>query len=421
VGINPARPTEKSANQSNMNTQQETKVAEFNNAWKGRGSLRNLVDELKRQKDTRFDFVSDLRHLNVQEGTNCLLLGPQTPEAGEWLPDGPIPFNAKAAGQLGDKCDPKIPRKFFDAMLEKRAGRLVQLINGLHTDNPSKRLVRCLDGKVRAWLSDSYRILDNFDLAFTCMDAAQRVEAQVLEANLSDTHMRIKFTTQSVWDKVDITQRSGPQGGWFAGALGNRDLQGQTILGATIRDELPGGPGTVHPIVTVGNSETGHGGLHVRIGILMGICFNVATLEDVITQIHLGERMEEGIFSQDTIATDSKAIMMKARDAVLAAFDQEKFKAMVAKAKKAQSDTIDKPSAAVDHLIEASDINQEHKEALLEYFLKDYDQTRFGLAQAVSRLAQDIEDPDAAHEMERIAGNVIKNPSLAKVEELVSA
>lgn len=403
-------------------TQVGQQVAEFNNAWKGRGSLQNLVAELQRQKDTRFDFVSDLRHLKVQVGEKGLLLAPSTSEAGEWLPDGPIPFNAKSAGQLGDKCDPRVPKKFFDSLLEKRPERLVELVNGLHADAPSKRLVRCLDGNVRAWLSDSYRILDNFDLAFTCMDAAQRVKAQVLEANLSDTHMRIKFTTQSVWDKIDTTQRNSPQGGWFAGAIGNQDLQGRTILGATIREELPGGPGTVHPIVTVGNSETGHGGLHVRIGILMGVCFNVATLEDVITQIHLGERMQEGVFSQDTIATDSKAIMMKARDAVLAAFDQEKFKAMVAKAKKAQTDVVEKPTAAIDHLIEATDINQEHKEALLEYFLKDYDQTRFGVAQAVSRVAQDIEDPDAAHEMERIAGNVIKSPALVKVEEeLVSA
>jgi hypothetical protein len=287
-----------------------------------------------------------------------------------------------------------------------------EIVNGLHLETPSKRLVRCLDGKVRAWLSDSYRIIDNFDMAFTCMEEAQRKQAQVIEASLSDTHMRIKFTTQQVWDTIDIKQRSGPQGEWFAGAIGNRELHGKTILGATVRKDLPGGPGTIHPVITVSNSETGHGGFHVRIGILMGICFNVATLEDVVSQIHLGERMQEGIFSQETISADSKAIMLKARDAVRAAFDTEKFKSIVATAKAAQSDKIEQPSAAVNNIVETNSMNEEHREALLAYFLKDYDQTRFGLAQAVSRLAQDIEDGDDAYEMERLAGQIIKNPKV---------
>jgi hypothetical protein len=44
--------------------------------------------------------------------------------------------------------------------------------------------------------------------------------------------------------------------------------------------------------------------------------------------------------------------------------------------------------------------------------LKDYDQTRFGFAQAVSRLAQDIDDPDAAGDLEQLAGKIIKQPEL---------
>lgn len=131
--------------------------------------------------------------------------------------------------------------------------------------------------------------------------------------------MRIKFTSQSVWDRIDITQRSGPQGGWYAGAIGNKELIGKTILGATIRSELPGGSGTIHPVITVSNSETGHGSFRVRLGILMGICYNVATLEDVVSTVHLGERLQEGIYSAETVAADSKAIMLKARDAVRAA------------------------------------------------------------------------------------------------------
>jgi hypothetical protein len=314
--------------------------------------------------------------------------------------------------QLADRTTPNIPTKFFDKMLLERPKRLSDLVNGLHSDDPKKRLVRCLDNEVRAWLSNGYRVIDNYDMAFTCLDEARKKDAQVFEADLSDKRMRIKFTTQQVWDKIDVTQRSGPQGDWYAGAIGNKELIGKTILGAKIRDELPGGQGTIHPVVTVLNSETGHGGYHVRLGILMGICFNVASLETIVTGIHIGERLDEGIFSQETITAESKAIMLKARDAIRSAFDPDKFKAIVAKAKAAQADVLTAPNAAIDNVIETGIVNEEQREALLTYFLKDYDQTRFGFAQAVSRLAQDIDDPDAAGDLEQLAGKIIKQPEL---------
>jgi hypothetical protein len=393
-----------------MQNDNET-IAEFNDSWKGRGTLAQLVTELERQRESRIDFVADVRHLNVEANGGIKII-PTTAQAFEWMPEGAMPMVKSAYHQLGDRCTPSIPTRFFDALLEERPARLAALINGLHADDPKKRLVRCLDNQVRAWLSNSYRVLDNMDIAFTCLDEARKKDAQVFEADLSDKRMRIKFTTQQVWDKIDIVQRTSPKGDWFAGAIGNKELMGKTILGAKIRDELPGGPGTIHPVVTVLNSETGHGGFHVRIGILMGICFNVATLETVVTRVHLGERLDEGIFSQETISAESKAIMLKARDAVCAAFDQDKFQTMVAKAKEAQTDKVESPAAAINNVIETGAVNEEQREALMTYFFKDYDQTRFGFAQAVSRLAQDLEDPDQAGDLESLAGRIIKEPAL---------
>jgi len=393
-----------------MQTEEKT-IAEFNNAWKGRGNLKSLVEELERQRASRVDFVADVRHLKFEMNGGVKMI-PTTGQAFEWMPDGPMEVIRSAYHQIARRCEPSIPIRFFDELMEGRPSRLADLVNGLHADDPKKRLVRCLDGKVRAWLSNGYRAIDNLDIAFTCLDEAQKKNAQVFEADLSDKKMRIKFTTQSVWDKIDVVQRSGPQGNWFAGAIGNKELIGKSILGARINDELPGGQGTIHPVVTVLNSETGHGGFHVRLGILMGICFNVATLETVVSQIHLGERLDEGIFSHETITAESTAIMLKARDAVRAAFDQDKFAKIVAKAKAAQADKVEAPSAAIDNVIEAGSINEEHREALLAYFLRDYDQTRFGVAQAVSRLAQDFDDPDEAGDLEELAGKIIREPDL---------
>jgi hypothetical protein len=397
--------------QQDNNTSGDATVAEFNDSWKGRGTLQQLVTELERQRDSRIDFVADVRHLTVEANGGIKII-PATAQAFEWMPDGPMMMKKSAYHQLAERTTPNIPTKFFDNLMLERPRRLADLVNGLHADDPKKRLVRCLDNEVRAWLSNGYRIIDNYDMAFTCLDEARKKDAQVFEADLSDKRMRIKFTTQQVWDKIDVVQRSGPRGDWYAGAIGNKELMGRTILGAKIRDELPGGQGTIHPVVTVLNSETGHGGYHVRLGILMGICFNVATLETIVTGIHIGERLDEGIFSQETISAESKAIMLKARDAIRAAFDQDKFKAIVAKAKAAQADTLTAPNAAIDNVIETGLVNEEQRDALLTYFLRDYDPTRFGFAQAVSRLAQDTDDPDHAGDLEQLAGKIIKQPEL---------
>jgi hypothetical protein len=395
----------------NTHDDQAETVAEHNDAWKGRGNLAQLVQELERQRNSRIDFCADVRHLKIEVNGGIKII-PATAQAFEWMPEGPMMMERSAYHQLAEKTTPAMPTRFFDALMEERPNRLADLLNGLHSDDPKKRLVRCLDNKVRAWLSNGYRVIDSQDIAFTCLDEAQKKNAQVFEASLSDKRMRIKFCTQQVWDAIDIKQRSGPQGGWYAGAMGNRELIGKTILGAQVKDELPGGPGTIYPVVTALNSETGHGGFHIRIGLLMGICYNVATLETVVSRIHLGERLEEGIFSEETISAESKAIMLKARDAIRAAFDETKFRQMVAKAKAAQGDAVESPSAAVDNVIKTGAVNEEQREALLTYFLRDYDQTRFGFSQAVSRLAQDVEDPDNAGDLESLAGQILKQPDL---------
>src|SRR5436190_1435761 len=134
-----------------MSKEQET-VSEFNNSWKGRGNLAQLVTELERQKEARIDFVADVRQLGV-ECNGGIKIVPRTPQALEWMPEGTMEFNRSAYHQLAGKCNPSIPTKFFDALMEERPRRLASLINGLHEDDPEKRLVRCLDNKVRAWLS----------------------------------------------------------------------------------------------------------------------------------------------------------------------------------------------------------------------------------------------------------------------------
>lgn len=374
--------------------------------WQGRGRLDQLVAELDRQKNSRIDFVADGKSLQVQKWDGgALTLAPNDVRANEWLPKEGLPIGDRALAQLGGRVKPEVPVKFLRELAASQPAIARQLLDDLLHLNGTRHFVRALDGRVRAILSNSYRVLDNFDLAFNALEAVRDSGGEVIEATLSETNMRLKFTTRNVWDTIAEEAKLG---------RGNHTWIGRTGWGNGDKP-LPGGEGTIHPIVTVSNSETGNGGLSVQIGILRAYCVNTAILEDVAREIHLGGKLELGIYSQEAIAAESKAVMLKSRDAIKAAFNPDTFKRLVAKAKEAQADTVAAPSAAVANIVEVAGLNEAAKDSILAYFLKDYDPTRYGLAQAVSRYSQDTDDADVAHDLETLAGKIIANHELVAV------
>ena len=381
-----------------------------NKAWSGRGTLKDLVAELYRQKATKLDVCVDVREMFVRAekgGANDggLSLCPNSAQSSEFLPATGLPISTSALCQIGERVEPNIPAKFAKEIAEKRPGRAAELFSGLMHDTGKRNLVRCLDGRVRAFLSDKYRVLENYDVAFAALDVARAKGAEVLEASLSDKTMRIKMVCREVWDVIDAT-RAGDKGGWFTGGLGSNEYLGR--VAARSGGELPGGAGTIWPVVTIGNSETGHGGLFARLGILHGVCFNLATVESVVAQVHLGEKVAAGVLTAEAIQADSKAIMLKVRDSIASAFDLKKFKEIVARIKGANEDQIAAPSLAVGNLIENTDLPESARDSILEHFLRDYKATRYGLSQAVARAAQDVADGDDAAGMEAIAGKLVE-------------
>ena len=383
--------------------------SEHATGWRGRGDLQTMVDELKRQLDSKVDFVADTRGVNIQADNNQLLVRPASPQTGEFIDAAGVPFATRAAKQFGERCTPRVPVKFTEQLATDHPDIAAALLNDLSHATPARRLFRCLDGQVRAVLSDRYRVMDNYDLALTALNAVREHEGEVVECALSDTKMRLKFTTRAVFDAIE-ENRKGDSGSWYAGGMG--DGAHLRRVGARTGGELPGGPGTVHPLVTISNSETGNGGLNVRVGILRAICFNLSTVEDVQCKVHLGGQMDAGIFTAETISADSKVIMMKCSDAITAAFQPDVFARLVARCNEANSDVIAAPTAAVDNLVGNAGLSETARDEILSHFLRDYDSTRYGLAQAVSRHAQSFDDADAGTDMEDVAGALIASPAL---------
>ena len=122
-------------------------------------SLISLAHELERQQSAKKDLLvpsQRLQHRTESGGHTHLL-----------VEDGPSPtrygLTTLARRQLAEKL--KIPFAYFERMREEQPGLLDHNVNTWLQEDGERRMLRTLDGTVRAVLSDRYRRLDNHELA----------------------------------------------------------------------------------------------------------------------------------------------------------------------------------------------------------------------------------------------------------------
>tara|TARA_R110002020_G_scaffold26072_7_gene84381 strand:+ start:1933 stop:3180 length:1248 start_codon:yes stop_codon:yes gene_type:complete len=398
-----------------------TEVMEQSPSQLGVTRLGPLVEELKRQQESRLDAVIDSRQVmfvpphNYSEKSDGLLLRPvDGTQAMEFVDSDGVALRKHALQQIAKTFH--IPAKFlYDLSRSKDADLAADLLDGLSHRSGRRLLFRQLDGRVRAILSDRYRFIDNYDLAFQAMETAEEVGAKVVSCSLSDDKMRIKLIAPDLWQALDTG--SGSHTFFSPGQLGNNEWRDKNGI-ARILEDTPGyevDGEVVWPGCEISNSETGLGSAGVSLFYSRKSCFNMTICTQLSRQVHLGHKMEEGIFSEETMAAVSQTTMMKMRDAIKASFDPTHFKRIMEKQQEAISDVIEAPAPAVDNVVKACQIPQEKRDQLLAYFVGDYPMTRDGLSQAVSRMAQDEHiDADKSHQYEKIAGSIIEHASLIR-------
>lgn len=370
----------------------------------GYTTLETLVETLDRQRETKIDVVCDARSLAVQHtvGSQLRLL-PKTSQLQEFIDAAGFELPPKTAQQLAYRLDVEIPGQFLQRLTQQHGDLAAQLLSTLLERTPKKYLLRCLEGRVRAMLSDRYRVLDNYDLAFAALDVARQNDGEVLKCWMTEDNMSVSFTTRQIWDELNEGERRN------GGAS-------QRFQHLSRPDSGPDGGTLFHPLVTVTNSETGRGGLGVRYGLLRARCANGALIEDARIERHIGGTLDAGFLSAETIAADARAIMLKCQDAIRAGFHPATFARLMSTAKKATEVPIAQPQAAVANVIAQHNLTESAKDGILAYFLRDYSSTAYGLAQSVARYAQDT-DAETGYAMDGISGEILNAPRKYAVAE----
>jgi len=302
-----------------------------------------------------------------------------------------LPVNRHALHQIGDRL--KIPRKFAERLAQDHPDMLAYNVNCLFNREPENRMVRTLDGRVRAFMSDRYRIMDNHDLAEAVLPHLIQFGAQIESCEITESRMYIKAIRPDL--KAEIPPPPNVEMG-----------KGHTFF----VEKVQGG-------ICLSNSEIGAGRLSVQPAVYTLRCTNLAVFQDTsFNKYHLGGRIKgaEGLwelFSDRTKETSDRALWMQVNDLVKSAMDGTMLQQQVEKLMAARRDEIQgDPVKTVEVFADKKGLNDNEKSGVLQHLIRGGELTRYGLHAAVTRHSAEVEDYDRASELERLGGQVIELP-----------
>ena len=348
-------------------------------------SLANLAQEFERQLATKRDLIvpSALMHFETDDSGDAHIT------IDEKQCDGMYGVTNLARRQLAEKL--KIPFQYFERMRVEQPRLLDHNVNTWLQADGDRRMVRTLDGAIRAILSDRYRRLDNYDLAENVLPILHRLpDARFESVELTETRMYLKVVTPKI--EYEIAPGDIVQAG-----------------------------------IVICNSEVGEGTLSVQPLIYRLVCRNGLIASDrALRKSHLGRVWQSGeaaidVFRDDTLAADDKAFFLKARDVVQAAVSQATFVQVAQKLQKTLAIKVTgDPVKAVEVLANRQDLNEAERYGVLRRLIVEGDLSAYGMVNAVTNYSQEVADYDRATGLEALGGTLI-DLSIEQWKEVVDA
>jgi hypothetical protein len=349
--------------------------------------LMQLVDTLKTQQAQKADYVLDSRLLVMKDGQ--IVANGNTYDPNRVMHEG-----------LSDKLG--IPMKYYEKLQTQLPGLLDQNVNGWLQQQAGKNvLLRTFEGVekniARAFLSDRYLALDNYDVLFAVLDAIKQmgVNVEIKNADVTDKRLYLNVVAPDV------------------------EIQAEAFLKEYLKEHKGVGNGILSGF-TISNSEVGCGQFSVRPRAVIIKCNNgLIRPDDSFSRVHLGGKLEQGAiqWSQETRNRNLQLVMSQVKDAITTYLSKDYLGRIVADIARAHEIKLEHPLDAVKNLCKDLRYTDAQQESILNFFVKDGDTHASGVVHAITRHAQG-EDPDTRHDMERQAfealGRVHKFDHVAK-------
>lgn len=352
--------------------------------------LNELAAEITRQAEAKKDFVVDTRALEMTVAAEAPAA--IASDVGLKFGDQALSVGGIAHDQIADHTG--VPTKYYRRMLADAPELLANNVNHWMQKHPAKQMIRTLDGKARAFLSEKYRPMDNFDLATAVLPVLAQLDVEVMSAEITEKRMYIKVVDKSVVREI-------PEGHHMGDGT-------HTIIRMA----------KMSPVITISNSEIGFGSLSIQAGTFNSFCTNLATFgERSMKKYHVGQKFGEfteagavyAMLSDQTRKLSDAALWSQVTDVVKGAFDVARFDALMEKIKGTQENTISGDVPKVVELVaQRFSFNEGERKSVLHHLIHGGDLSQYGLHNAVTRTAEDLPDYDRATEFERIGGQIIE-------------
>jgi hypothetical protein len=370
-------------------------------------TLQELTAELDRQIETRKDCVApqgqfEMLTAQVEDGS-YKAPGVRNPNAQQVVVTPVLQFangggirvyriNDHAHGQIASTLG--IPRAYYDRMAAEKPELLAENVNAwLRAEPAKKRMIRTLDGNVRAVLSDRYRPLDNYDLMRTALPALTEMNAKIMSCAVTETRLYLKAIFPGL---------SEPAPDGMVYGVGHGNVERRNVAALILQ-----------------NSEVGASTLRVEAGFFSTWCTNLAILSDAgMRKYHVGRsayaELDAAVelFSSETRKADDTAFWMKVRDVISASCNAETFKLQMAKVSAVSEAKIESDNlpAVVEVAARKFGLGEGVKNAVLKHLIQAADLTQYGLLNAVTRASADVEDYDLATDLEKVGGKILELP-----------
>jgi hypothetical protein len=354
-------------------------------------TLAELAAELDRQHRTKHDYLADTRkiEITVADGKPVMSLAA----------DGqrPLAIRDIAHNQIAEHTS--IPRPYYDRMRKEAPELLATNVRKWFDKYPAVRLVRELDTGCRAFLSDAYRPLDNYDFAQVILGSCAQRKLEVMSCEVTERKLYIKAVDERLYRDVPV--------GYKMGDGSHRIFD------------------TCAPVSIATNSEVGFGRLTLETGVYTRACTNLCLWSDGgMKRTHLGSRHKvnelTGVENIDHLLTDrtkaksDEALWLQLRDVLAASFEPERIGKRLEKlAATAENKITGKVPEVVERVAERLGLTEGEQDNVLRHLIEGGSLTQYGLHAAITRSAQDAESYDRATELEYAGGKVVE---LARTE-----
>lgn len=346
-------------------------------------TLQELALEIERQYETKKDYVASTTLMRV--GADLKL------ELGE---KGAYPINDHTHDQIGAHTG--IPSKYYDKMRAEAPELLATNVNRWFEKYPAARMVRTLDGKARAFLSDKYNPLDNYDFAGATLPILSERKLKVMSCEVTERRLYIKAVDERLFRDVPVGHKMGD---------GSHKIFD-----------------TCAPAIILSNSEVGAGRLVIETGVYTSACTNLALFaKGGMKRTHVGARHKllegvevsdlDAILSARTKSKTMEAMWLQVRDVLRAAFDEKIMGQRLEQLAETAGRKIEgKVEKVMEVVQERFSLNDGEKDSVFKHLIEGGNLSQYGLHAAITRAAQDVESYDRATEMEYLGGKVVELP-----------